>query len=162
MRIVGRGPPHQTYSCSDPIESFHAHCERDPAPRFWETVMSRPRPKLNVRLNVQPLEQRILPASPVILLNNFGNQGATLRGFEDNARAGRSVAGAGDVNGDGFADFIVGAHFTNAGGTSRGEAYVVFGGPNLGGTIPILSNLGTGGFTIRGFEDSALAGRSVS
>src|SRR5207247_561797 len=81
---------------------------------------------------------------------------------EDNAVAGSSVAGAGDVNGDGFSDYIVGAPKTDAGGTDRGEAYVVFGGPNLGGTIPVLNALGTGGFTLSGFEDSALAGSSVA
>src|SRR5205823_4912558 len=46
--------------------------------------------------------------------------------FENNANAGDRVAGAGDVNGDGFADLIVGAALTNAGGTDRGEAYVIF------------------------------------
>src|SRR5436309_217088 len=66
------------------------------------------------------------PGGAVIPLDNFGNQGTTLSGFEDSAFAGRSVSGAGDVNGDGFADLIVGAHSTNALGSDRGEAYVVF------------------------------------
>src|SRR5205823_4656350 len=61
-----------------------------------------------------------------VTLNALGAGGFTLRGFENNARAGGSVAGAGDVNGDGFADLIVGASTTDAGGTDRGEAYVVF------------------------------------
>ena len=78
----------------------------------------------------------------MILLNNFANQGATLRGFEDGAKAGRSVGGAGDINGDGFADLIVGAVGATAGGTSRGAAYVVLGGPNLGGATVILNVLG--------------------
>src|SRR5204862_62707 len=99
---------------------------------------------------------------PVILLNNFANQGMTLRGFEDRAYAGRSVAGAGDVNGDGFADLIVGASGTDAGGRDRGEAYVVFGGTNLGGTTVTLNALGAGGFTLRGFEDGAYAGVGVA
>jgi hypothetical protein len=108
------------------------------------------------------LEERAVPASPVIALDNLGNQGATLRGFEDSAVAGGSVAGAGDINGDGFADFIVGAPNTAAGGTFRGEAYVVFGGPSLGGTIPTLNSLGGNGFTLRGFEDNGFVGSSVS
>src|SRR5207237_445003 len=114
------------------------------------------------RPRLEELEDRIAPAAPVIPLNNFGNQGATLRGFEDHAGAGRSVAGAGDVNGDGFADLIIGAPRTNAGGSRRGEAYVVFGGSNLGGTTVTLNALGTGGFTLSGFEDSAYAGNSVA
>ena len=52
---------------------------------------------------------------------------------EDGAEAGYSAAGAGDVNGDGFADLIVGAPSTAATGTRRGEAYLVFGGRTLGG-----------------------------
>src|SRR5439155_1684477 len=97
-----------------------------------------------------------------VTLNALGTGGFTLRGFEDRAYAGRSVAGAGDVNGDGFADLLVGAALTNAGGTDRGEAYVVFGGSNLGGTTETLNALGSGGFTLRGFENSAEAGFSVS
>ena len=42
-------------------------------------------------------------------------------------RAGVSVAGAGDVNGDGFADLIVGANRDDEGGTDAGAAYVVYG-----------------------------------
>ncbi len=42
---------------------------------------------------------------------------------------GRSVAGAGDVNGDGYGDVIVGAHHNDAGGTDAGRAYVYYGGP---------------------------------
>src|SRR5262249_21775818 len=95
--------------------------------------------RIGFRPQLERLEGRIVPASPVIPLNNFANQGATLRGFENSAFVGNSVAGAGDVNGDGFADMIVGAPSTDAGGTDRGEAYVVFGGPNLGGTIPTLN-----------------------
>jgi hypothetical protein len=39
------------------------------------------------------------------------------------------VATAGDVNGDGYADVIVGAYSNDAGGTDAGRAYVYFGGP---------------------------------
>jgi hypothetical protein len=41
--------------------------------------------------------------------------------------AGKSVSSAGDVNGDGFADLIVGALGGDDGGSIAGEAYVVFG-----------------------------------
>ncbi|HMQ69209.1 MAG TPA: FG-GAP-like repeat-containing protein [Ignavibacteria bacterium] len=40
---------------------------------------------------------------------------------------GFSVASAGDVNGDGFADIIVGAPFNDAGGNDAGRAYIYFG-----------------------------------
>ena len=42
---------------------------------------------------------------------------------------GVSVATAGDVNGDGYDDVIVGAHHSDAGGNDAGRAYVYFGGP---------------------------------
>lgn len=41
---------------------------------------------------------------------------------------GFSVAGAGEVNGDGFSDVVVGAYGSDAGGSAAGRAYVYFGG----------------------------------
>ena len=41
---------------------------------------------------------------------------------------GWSVGAAGDVNGDGYDDWIVGASYNDAGGTDAGRAYVYFGG----------------------------------
>jgi hypothetical protein len=42
---------------------------------------------------------------------------------------GQSVSSAGDVNGDGFADVIVGAYVNDAAGTDAGQAYVYYLGP---------------------------------
>jgi hypothetical protein len=42
---------------------------------------------------------------------------------------GASVASAGDVNGDGFGDIIIGAYQNDAGGTNAGRVYIYFGGP---------------------------------
>ena len=49
--------------------------------------------------------------------------------------AGFSVSSAGDVNGDGFDDLIVGAPCGDDGGTDAGEAYVVFGKASGFGTV---------------------------
>jgi hypothetical protein len=55
-------------------------------------------------------------------------------GTENNSQyLGVSVSSAGDVNGDGYDDVIVGANGANVGGTSRGRAYIFFGGPGLTG-----------------------------
>ena len=69
--------------------------------------------------------------------------------------AGWSVAGAGDVNGDGLADVLVGAP-----GFDSGSAYIV-----LGTRSPAridLASLGGGGFRIDGAAQSDRAGASVA
>ncbi|MCK6620086.1 MAG: FG-GAP repeat protein [Calditrichaceae bacterium] len=44
---------------------------------------------------------------------------------------GYSVSSAGDVNNDGFADVIIGAHSNDAGGSDAGRAYLYFGGASM-------------------------------
>ncbi len=44
---------------------------------------------------------------------------------------GVSVAGAGDVNQDGYPDLIVGAHENDSNGANAGRAYLFFGGPTV-------------------------------
>lgn len=48
------------------------------------------------------------------------------------AYMGTSVAGAGDVNGDGYSDVIVGAHFYDNGATDEGIAFAFYGNKNGG------------------------------
>ena len=55
---------------------------------------------------------------------------ALLQINHDIGRMGWSVAGAGDVNGDGFADVIVGAPLFDGGEIDEGAAFVYFGGAN--------------------------------
>ena len=50
---------------------------------------------------------------------------------------GWTVSGAGDVNGDGFDDLIVGARGNDAGGTGAGAGYVLFGG-NFTNAVTLL------------------------
>ena len=51
----------------------------------------------------------------------------TLTGEAVDDQFGYAVSGAGDVNNDGFDDWIVGAHINDAAGTSAGRAYVYSG-----------------------------------
>ncbi len=55
----------------------------------------------------------------------------TLTGVAAGDYFGQSVSGAGDVNGDGYADVVVGAPYNDAGGSNAGRAYVFFGGPAM-------------------------------
>jgi len=50
---------------------------------------------------------------------------------------GGSVASAGDVNGDGFADVIVGAKGADGGGVNRGQAYIYYGGASMNNTADV-------------------------
>ena len=94
-------------------------------------------------------------------------EGFVIQGDATGDRAGQSVSGAGDVNGDGFADLIVGASFGNDGGNLAGEAYVVFGrAADSGDTTPRVIDLTelapVDGFIIQGDADFDEAGYSVS
>jgi hypothetical protein len=73
------------------------------------------------------------------------------------------VSGAGDVNGDGIGDIIVGTHQNNGSGTVRGAAYVVLGKAGGFGANVALSTLnGSDGFKVSGAADGDYAGNSLS
>jgi hypothetical protein len=56
-----------------------------------------------------------------------GSNGFKLRGIARNDIFRESVSAAGDVNGDGFSDLIIGAQYAYADGFDTGASYVVFG-----------------------------------
>jgi hypothetical protein len=62
----------------------------------------------------------------------------TMTGVAGGDDFGVSVSGAGDVNGDSFADMIVGAWGNDAGGTDAGRAYVYFGGASLNSVADVV------------------------
>ena len=88
---------------------------------------SRPRPRTSDRLLLAIDDQHaVYPITLKTLLN--GSADALLESNQADAQLGYSVAGAGDVNGDGFADVIVGAPFYDNGEPDEGAAFVYFGG----------------------------------
>ncbi len=93
-----------------------------------------------------------------------GSNGFVINGIDGGDRSGLSVSNAGDVNGDGFDDLIIGAYLANPGGiSSAGESYVVFGQASSFGASLELSNLdGSNGFVINGIDADDWSGRSVS
>ncbi len=56
----------------------------------------------------------------------------TLVGEGEGDRAGYAVAGGGDINGDGFDDFVIGADLEDTAGGGAGAVYVVYGPPPNG------------------------------
>jgi hypothetical protein len=54
-------------------------------------------------------------------------------------RFGYSVSSAGDVNGDGFSDVIIGSINNDAGGMDAGRAYIYFGATNMDNTADWIS-----------------------
>ncbi len=57
------------------------------------------------------------------------------------------MSGAGDINGDGFDDLVIGSFFADASGNTKsyaGDSYVIFGAAALSATID-LANLGSAG-----------------
>ncbi|MEL7029502.1 MAG: integrin alpha, partial [Pseudomonadota bacterium] len=98
---------------------------------------------------------------PIIRLTFFNESAGTqLIGANAGDRFGSAVAGAGDVNGDGVDDIIVGASADSGGGS--GAAFVFFGAQDgLDGTFLASSLNGSNGFAI---DDSAssVSGLSVA
>ncbi|MEE9212323.1 MAG: integrin alpha, partial [Phycisphaeraceae bacterium] len=52
---------------------------------------------------------------------------ASFIGEDAGDKAGQSVAGVGNVNGDGFDDFVIGAPDDETGGSRAGQVYLLFG-----------------------------------
>lgn len=98
-------------------------------------------------------------ANPFNMSTLNGQNGFEIRGINISDRTGDSVSAAGDVNGDGIDDLIVGA----TGASNTGVAYVIF-GTELGFPHPFeLSSINAlNGFTIAGVDFSDQLGRSVS
>jgi len=92
-----------------------------------------------------------------------GSNGFKLSGVAAYDESGHSVASAGDVNGDGFADVIVGAYRADPHGSGSGASYVVFGKESGFEANIDLSGLdGTNGFKLRGVAAEDHSGLSVA
>ena len=84
--------------------------------------------------------------------------------IRDRGYAGWSVSGAGDVNGDGFADVVVGAPYADAGAYGdEGISYVIFGKADWSAdaTFDLATIDGTSGFSIEGGFGSGASGYTV-
>jgi hypothetical protein len=84
-------------------------------------------------------------------LSNLATKGFVLIGESAEDKSGSALSAAGDINGDGLADFLVAARFASANGNMlAGKTYLIYGKST--NTDIQLSNVtnGTGGFVIKG------------
>ncbi|MEH2023986.1 MAG: integrin alpha, partial [Nostoc sp.] len=92
-----------------------------------------------------------------------GTNGFALNGIAAADFSGISVSSAGDINGDGIADLIIGAEGADPNGNYSGQSYVVFGKSTGWSATLNLSDLnGANGFAINGIAAADFSGYSVS
>ncbi|WP_301750354.1 tandem-95 repeat protein [uncultured Erythrobacter sp.] len=92
-----------------------------------------------------------------------GSNGFALPGIDAFDNSGFSVASAGDLNGDGLADLIIGAPGGDPSGSASGESYVVFGRTGgFGAKLDLASLNGATGFRIEGTGTGDESGFAVS
>ena len=123
-------------------------------------------------LRLEELEQRLLLSGDLniatvqvsySLADLNGSNGFVLEGIGDWDRSGASVSTAGDINGDGYADILIGAPEADPYGNTEGEAYVVFGKESgFAPKINLDALNGCNGFVLEGIGLDDETGYSVS
>ena len=105
---------------------------------------------------------RKTPFPPVFELSSLnGTNGFIINGIKANDYSSNSVSQAGDINGDGIDDIIIGAHTATP--NDAGQTYVIFGRNTSFPAIFELSSLnGTNGFTLNGIKAENWSSFSVS
>ncbi|MEX2647859.1 MAG: calcium-binding protein, partial [Alphaproteobacteria bacterium] len=102
-------------------------------------------------------------ATSLDLADLGAGDGLRLDGAASNNLTGMAVAWAGDVDGDGLADAIIGAPYADApGGADAGAAYVVFGTANAPASLGLASLDQATGFRLEGVGAGDAAGFAVA
>jgi len=92
-----------------------------------------------------------------------GSNGFCLDGAAAFDRSGTSVSAAGDLNGDGIGDVIIGAFEADPNGTQSGSSYVVFGGSaGFASSLQLSALDGGNGFRLDGVAAYDYSADSVS
>ncbi len=104
---------------------------------------------------------------PALNLSSLdADDGFVINGAAAGDFAGSAVSAAGDINGDGIGDLIIGAPGANDNGDlgPAGATYVLFGGTDIAGAdlASIVSGNGSNGFVVNGVEAGNFLGASVS
>jgi Ca2+-binding RTX toxin-like protein len=117
----------------------------------------------NAEVHIEQVETIPPPPSTILLSSLNGSTGFRLAGVAIDDYSGHSVASAGDVNGDGFDDVIVGAIGADAGPAKPGASYVVFGkATSFAASINLATLDGNTGFKLSGVGVSDASGHSVA
>ena len=91
-----------------------------------------------------------------------GRNGFVIEGAQRGAQSGASVSAAGDFNGDGFDDVIIGAPSSSYGYAGNNQSYIIFGSDKRFGRRIKLSRLnGTNGIAIKAVGSNDELGVSV-
>jgi hypothetical protein len=103
-------------------------------------------------------------ASSLDLSSLDGSNGFVINGIDASDFSGFSVSSAGDINGDGIDDLIIGTYGADPNGnSSAGESYVVFGtNQGFASSLDLSSLDGSNGFVINGIDANDQSGFSVS
>ena len=90
-----------------------------------------------------------------------GNGGFAIIGSDNQSGYVSVINGGGDINGDGYLDFVLGAQGGNQNGVYSGTTYVVFGSSIMNNVYLSDITSGTGGYSINGVSAGDSAGKSV-
>ena len=90
---------------------------------------------------------------------SLSNADASFIGEYTADKSGESIAGVGDVNGDGFDDIIIGAIWNDGGGNSAGQAYLILGKAS-GWTMDV--NLSLSDASFQGEDEGDYVGHAVA
>ena len=92
-----------------------------------------------------------------------GSNGFVLNGINTDDQSGYSVSGAGDIDGDGVDDLIIGARLADPNGSNSGESYVVFGSSSgFAASLELSALDGSNGFVLNGIDEGDQSGEAVS
>ena len=102
-------------------------------------------------------------AAAITLSSLDGSNGFRLDGAANYDRSGYAVSGAGDINGDGIDDLLIGSDGSDPNGSLSGSSYVVFGqSSGFPETIELANLDGSNGFRLDGVAEYDYSGFAVS